>query len=75
MSSINNMRSIDWDKVEKQVVVKLRLLKATVMHLEPNRTNDMIVRDLIYPAFLHLIAFVDCVQIQGDEGEETDGDE
>ena len=67
-TNILTLRNADWDGTEKEVVEKLRLLRAACCHLEPNEVNDMIARDLFLPALAKLGEFCAMVQI----GEETD---
>ncbi len=64
-TDIATMRGADWDGVEKEVVEKLRMLKALCAHLEPNPLNDKIAEDLFLPALRLLGEF--CVKVQIEE--------
>jgi hypothetical protein len=57
---------IDFDKLETEVVGKLRLLKASLRAEMDQTTRTMIVRDLLLPAAELLARFCACVNIEGD---------
>lgn len=61
---IETLRGADWDQVERDVVDKIRFLKAASMNLESNSLNDRIAKDLILPSLKLLGQF--CINITID---------
>lgn len=64
------MAAADWDRVEREVVEKIRLLKATVKGLEPGPLSDKICSELMLPAMAHIAAFCHCVSIEDTDPNE-----
>lgn len=64
-TSITQLRKADWNTIEKEVLVKIRLLRAMCEKLEPNELNDKIANDLILPAMACLGNF--CTSVELDE--------
>ncbi|MEI6808766.1 MAG: hypothetical protein WCN95_08585 [bacterium] len=64
-TDIEQLRKADWVGVEKEVVHKLRMLRAAVDNLEPNELNNKIATDLFIPALAKLGQF--CMMIELDE--------
>jgi hypothetical protein len=64
-TNIEQLRLAQWDKVEKEVVMKIRILRAACEKLEPNPLNDKIAEDLFLPALSLLGEF--CMRIKFDD--------
>jgi hypothetical protein len=64
-TDIETLRQADWDGVEKDVVTRIRLLKAACQHLDPNDMNDKIAEDLFLPALRLLGEFCTRITIEG----------
>jgi hypothetical protein len=64
-TDIMTLRSADWTGVERDVLIRLRLLRAMAEKLEPNPINDKIANDLIMPCLRLLGDF--CTRIKVDE--------
>lgn len=60
------MAAADWEKVERETVEKIRLLKAMVQGLEPGPLTDKVCAELVMPAMAHLAAFNLAVQVEDD---------
>lgn len=59
------LRRADWDGVEREVVLKLRLLRGVVEKIEPNETSDRLANDLFLPCLRLLGEF--CTRINLDD--------
>lgn len=70
MTNIEILRAADWDRMERDVVERIRMLKAMVMKLEPSELNDKIADELIAPNCALLAEFCSNVKIEDlEEGE------
>lgn len=64
------MAAADWDRVERETVEKIRLLKAAVQGLEPGPLADKVCTELIMPCLRILAEFNQAVKIEeGDDHE------
>ena len=66
-TNIETLRTAGWDAVEKEVVMKLRLLRAMAEKLPSTPENDRIAKDLIIPALGLLGEFCQCVEIEPEQ--------
>ena len=70
------LAAADWDNLEREVVIRIRLLKAMAQNLSPNdplaEHHDGVANDLILPNIRLLAAF--CASITIGEEEESDDD-
>lgn len=64
-TDIETLRNADWDSVENEVILKIRLLKATCQQLESNELSDQIAEDILLPALRLLGEF--CVRVTIEE--------
>lgn len=61
-TDITTLAGADWDELERDVVVRIRLLRAASQKLEANEVNDRIAQDLFLPAIRLLAEF--CLRIE-----------
>jgi len=66
-TDIATLKKADWNKVEDEVVEKIRLLKAACLHLESNPLNDKIAEDIFLPALALLGDFCTRITLESDE--------
>ena len=66
-TSIEKLREADWDKLEKDVVGRIRMLRGLVMKGGEGETWDKIANDLILPNIGLLAGFCANVEIE-EEG-------
>jgi len=64
VTNIEILRKADWDQMEKDVVERIRMLKALAMKLEPSEIHDKIADDLIAPNCALLAQFCENVKIE-----------
>lgn len=68
---VSNGSDIDWKGLEKEVILKIRLLRTSINAFPGPGANDatrqMYVRDLVMPAIELLGRFCNCVNIAQDE--------
>jgi len=55
-TSIAALKKADWDRMESDVVTRIRLLKTAVQGMQASPLNDKIAEDLFLP----------CLQLLGD---------
>jgi len=55
-TSIETLKQADWDRLESDVLTRIRLLKTAVAGMEPGPLNDKIAEDLFLP----------CLQLLGE---------
>lgn len=60
------MAAADWDKVERETISKIRILKAVVQEMETGPLSDKICNDLVLPALATLGSFNSMVEIHED---------
>ena len=65
-TDIEILKNANWDKLEEEVVTRIRLLKVACQHLESNELNDRIAEDLFLPALATLGKFCVNIQIEGE---------
>jgi len=70
MTNIETLRKANWDQLEKDVVERIRMLKALAMKLEPSEINNKIADDLIAPNCALLAQFCSNVDIEDLKKEE-----
>ena len=65
------MAAADWDKVERETVSKIRILKSVVQEMDPGPLSDKICNDLVLPALATIGSFNSMVEIheERDNGE------
>jgi hypothetical protein len=68
MTSIEMLSNADWDRLETDVVTRIRVLKAAAQGLERNPLSDRIAQDLFLPCLRMLAGFCESVDIKGDGG-------
>jgi hypothetical protein len=63
---LTKTQSPDWDAVERDVVRKLRYLRAAWEHTAANepQLHELMQRDLYLPAIKHLGAFCAAIKVQ-----------
>jgi len=61
------MAAADWDKIERETVEKIRLLKAAVQGLESGPLTEKVCAELILPALAILAEFNQCVTVDDSE--------
>jgi len=61
------MAAADWDKIERETVEKIRLLKAAVQGLEPGPVTDQVCAELVMPCLAILAQFNMAVQVDDSE--------
>lgn len=61
------MAAADWDRVERETVEKIRLLKAAVQGMEPGPLAEKVCAELILPAMAILAEFNQCVTVDDSE--------
>ena len=64
MTNLETLKKANWDQLEKDVVERIRMLKALAQKLEPSEVNDQIVSDLIVPNCALLAQFCSNVEIE-----------
>jgi hypothetical protein len=69
-ATLNPTPSPQWDAVEREVILKLRYLRAAWEHTAATdpQLHELMKRDLYLPAIKHLGAF--CASIREEEEEE-----
>jgi hypothetical protein len=61
-TDIETLRKASWDKMEAQVVDRIRLLKAMAQNIVKNELSDQIANDLVLPALSLLGEFCETVK-------------
>ena len=61
--AIKCLRNVDWDRLERDVVERVRVLRAVAEKLEAGSAGEQIAKDLIVPCVRLLAEFCDCVKI------------
>ena len=69
-TSIAALKHADWDRLESDVVTRIRLLKTAVQGMEAGPLNDKIAQDLFLPCLQLLGGFCEAFDIteQDDQG-------
>ena len=62
-TTIETMKNADWDHLERDVVTRIRLLKAAAKSLDTNPMGDRIAQDLFLPCVQMLAGFCEAVEI------------
>jgi hypothetical protein len=65
-----NLARIDFDKMEKEVVARIRMLRLVVQNVDRNPVSDKVAQDVILPCIVKLMEFCDAVTIKEDEEDE-----
>ena len=71
-TNMEKLRTADWDQLERDVVFRIRLLRATCEKLEPGAVSDKIAQDIFLPALGLLAEFCACVEIGEPDDDEDD---
>jgi hypothetical protein len=66
-TDIITLRNADWPRIEREVVEKIRMLKAIADGLPANAINDKIAHDLVLPALNLLGRFCACVTVEEEK--------
>lgn len=64
---VNDPAKWDWDKIERDVVTKIRALHIIATRTTPDSIRQKLVEDLILPAMCLLGEFSNCVEIGTEE--------
>lgn len=64
LTNIQQLRKADWERVEQEVVSKLRLLRGMVDKLPDDASSNRLAHDLILPALEHIGAFCTSIQVE-----------
>lgn len=67
ITSINQLRKPDWEKLRKDVNTRIDVLETLVRTLEPGPLNDKIATDLIFPCIATLGSFICSVEIEDED--------
>lgn len=63
-TNIETLRRADWDELERDVVTRIRALKAVAAGLEPDAASDRIANELMLPALELLAEFCTSVDVK-----------
>ena len=58
------MANADWEKIERETVEKIRLLKTAVQGLPPGPVTEKVCVELVLPALAVLAKFNQCVTVK-----------
>ena len=64
---IVGLNNADWDRLEKNVVERIRMLRAVAEKLEAGAAGEKIGTDLIVPCVALLAEFCGCVQMHDEQ--------
>ena len=64
---IVGLNNADWDGLERDVVARIRLLRAVAEKLEAGEAGEKIGADLIVPCVALLAEFCGCVQMHDEQ--------
>ena len=62
-TSIEKLASADWERIEQDVVSRLRLIKAMCQGIERDELSDKIANDIVLPALSLIAEFCACVEV------------
>jgi hypothetical protein len=66
-TKMETLKNADWDKLEKDVVDRIRMLRALVVKTDSDPVNDAIASDLILPNITLLAEFCENIDIEGGD--------
>lgn len=66
-TKMETLKNADWDKLENDVVVRIRMLRALVGKTDADAVNDAIASDLILPNITLLAEFCENIDIEGGD--------
>jgi len=64
VTNMATLKAANWEQLELDVLVRIRLLRETVQGLDANKVTDRVAEDLVLPAVRLLAAFCECVEVQ-----------
>jgi hypothetical protein len=67
-TSIAQLKTVDFDTIERMTVVRLQLLRASIEKMGSNPINDKIASDLFLPAYGLIAQFVGSIAITESDG-------
>lgn len=62
---------LDWEKIESDVLMSLRCLRAAWEHTEGQPIHAAMLRDLYLPCLRLLLEFCACVKVETDRKEKS----
>lgn len=66
-TKMETLKNADWDKLENDVVARIRMLRALVDKTDADAVNDAIASDLILPNITLLAEFCENIDIEGGD--------
>lgn len=73
-TTLQRLKDCDWDRIENDVVERLRMLRAVVQKTACNPITERIANDLFAPALRKLGEFCTMIRVEEEDGEEEDDD-
>ena len=70
-TDIMQLRTADWDQLERDVVTRIRMLRAIVEKIDVNPLSDKVAQDLFLPAVTLLGEFCTMIEIDGEDKPDT----
>ena len=69
-TNIETLRKANWDRLERDVVMRIRLLRTAVQGMARDPISDKLAEDLFMPCIELLGSFVGAVDVQtGESGD------
>ena len=65
-TNMQTLKDADWDTLERDVMLRIRLLRKVAEKLDGNALSDKIANELILPNLKLLAAFCASVEVEGD---------
>jgi len=65
-TTIKTLKNADWDRLERDVVARIRMLRLASGGMEDDWLSDKIAQDLFYPCLQLLAEFCTAVEIKID---------